>query len=511
VLEVASVAGAVFDAPAVAAGLGITPERVEALCHHLCHTGRWLRHVGNREWPDGALAARYAFRHALYQRTLYDALSPTRRAALHERIGHRLEAGYAGSTVEASSELAKHFQGSRDQRRALVYLDQAATRAYDRRAYRDSVACLEPALRLLRDTPDTPDRARTELRMRRLYGVLLAQTAGYAAETLRDNIERARALAEALGDLPARFDSLGALCLLHANAGDLHAADRIGEQLTQLAERVDLPAVLQATFLNGALALWRGQLKIAQARLSSALASPVAIEEADRPYGVNPVVAARSFEALRRWVVGDPVAARAAQRDALALAERHGRPFTLVQALVFSAKNRVLDEKWADAEQLAARASDLAGEYGFPRWEGDARVARGRALAAMGDAERGLAEIREGMDVLRRSGLRLGNSLLFSFAAGACLTVERLDEGLAAADAGLAHYRGTGERFFEAELWRLRAELIVRCAGSRTAVIPEAEDCFERARALARAQGAHRLEPVARWTSARARRARRAH
>jgi hypothetical protein len=85
VLEVASVAGAVFDAPAVAAGLGSAPERVEAICHQLCRTQRWLQHLGNREWPDGALAVRYSFRHGLYQRTLYDGLSPTRRAALHEQ------------------------------------------------------------------------------------------------------------------------------------------------------------------------------------------------------------------------------------------------------------------------------------------------------------------------------------------------------------------------------------------------------------------------------------------
>jgi hypothetical protein len=506
VLEVASVAGALFEAPAVAAGLASTPERVEAICHHLCHTQRWLRHAGNREWPDGALAARYAFRHALYQRTLYDTLSPTRRSALHERIGHRLEAGYAGRTVEASGELAKHFQGSRDQQRALVYLDQAATRAYDRRAYRDSLACLEPALRLLRDTPDTPDRARTELRMRRLYTVLLSHTAGYAASSLKDNLERTLTLAEALGDVAGRFDALAALLLLHANAGDLVLADRIGSQLSHLADRRDVSATLQSSFLNGALALWRGKLQTAETLLSSALASRVTVDEADRPYGVNPVVAARSFEGLRRWVVGDALTGRAVQQEALALAEQLGRPFTVVQAVIFNAMLRVLDQDWAEAEQLARRATHVADEYGFPRWEGSARATHGRALVEMGDADRGLAEIREGMDLLRKSGLRLGNSLLLSFSAGAFLSVGRLDEGLAAADAGLTHCRDTGERFFEAELWRLRGELIVRCSGSQTASIPEADDCFERARVLARAQGAHRLEPRARWTGAKGKR-----
>jgi hypothetical protein len=507
VLEVASVAGAVFDAPAVAAGLGSAPERVEAICHQLCHTQRWLQHLGNREWPDGALAARYAFRHGLYQRTLYDGVSPTRRAALHEQIGRRLEVGYAGRTVEASSELAKHFQGSRDRQRALVYLDQAATRAYDRRAYRDSVACLEPALRLLGEAPDTPDRARTELRMRRLYTILLSQIAGYAADSLRENLGRTLRLSETLGDIPARFDSLGALCLLHANAGQLDLAEKMGGQLSQLVERPDVSAALQSSFLNGALALWRGNLSAAESLFARALASPVTVEGADRPYGVNPVVASRSFEGLRRWVVGDSRGAGRVQQEALALAERHGRPFTLVQALVFSAILRVLDEEWADAERLAARASDVADEYGFPRWQGTARATRGRALIEVGDTDRGLAEVQDGMEALRRNGLRLGNSILFSLHAGACLRLHRFDEGLAASDAGLAHCRDTGERFFEAELWQLRAELLVGCAGSRTAAIPEAQECVQKARALARAQGAHRLESRASSRNAKGKRA----
>jgi len=500
VLEVASVAGVAFDAPAVAAGLGGALDEVESICHRLCGAQRWLQYLGNREWQDGALAARYAFRHALYQRALYDRLPPSQRVTLHERIGRRLEAAYAGRTAEASSEVANHFEGGRDQRRSLVYLEQAATRAYDRRAYRDVIAFLEPALRLLRDLPDTPDRARDELRLRQLYSVVLSQTAGYAAEVLRENLRRTQGLSEQLADSAALFDALSALCLLHANSGDLIRAEKIGGQLSQLSESLDASAAVQSDFMRGAVALWSGNLSAAEPLLARALASPVSLEEADRPYGVNPIVAARSFEGLRRYVVGDPVGARTAQQDALALAERHGCPFTVAQATTFSAFVLLLDEDWAGAGRLAARAVDLSDEYGFPRWRGTALVIRGRALVEEDDGARGLAEIREGLDVLRQTGLRLGDSLLLSFLAGACLRLDRLDEGVAAAEAGLAHCRDTAERLFEAGIWRLRGELILRRARTRgqarKAVIPEAEECFENARVVARAQGAHMLEQL---------------
>jgi hypothetical protein len=479
VLDVASVAGVAFDAPAVTAALDRAIDEVESLCDELCRPRRWLRRRRSVEWPDGTLAARYAFGHSLYQRVLYDGLSPTRRAVLHQRIGERLEAGYGARTNEVAGELALHFQRSRDRRRAVQYLEQAAVRAYDRRAYRDAVACLEPALRLLGELPETPDRARDELRLRKLNTVVLSQTAGYAADALLENLTRARGLSERLADPAGLFDVLCALFLLHGHGADAARAERIGQELSPLSERLDASAVLEASFLRGGLALWSGDLDAAESFLAKAVSSPVALEEADRPYGVNPVVAARSFEGLRRWVRADPDGAWAMQGEATALAERLGRPFTVAHAATFTAFLSVLDGRWAEAARAATRAIDLSEEYGFPLWHGTALVSRGRALVEEAEGERGLAEIREGLDLLRQARLQLAASLWISFHAAACLRLCRIDEGLAAVDTGLTHCRETGARFFEAELWRLKGEMILQGALSRSdprpAAIREAE------------------------------------
>ena len=497
VLEVASVAGVAFDAPAVAAGLDRAVDAVEATCHRLCDERRWLRRVGARQWPDGVPAERYAFHHWLYQRTLYDRLAPSRRATLHERIGLRLETGFAGRTAEASGELARHFQGGRDQPRALMYLEQAAVRAYSRRAYQDVIACIEPALGLIDNLPDTPERDHSELGLRRQYAVVQSQTAGFAARGLLENLIRTQTLCERLSDSPALFDVLSALCLLHANRGDFALADEIGGRLSRLSEALDPSAALQADFMRGSIAVWTGQLGVARSLLASAMASPVGLEEAERPYAVNPVVAVRSAEALRLWIAGDSAGARAVQREGLTLAERHGRPFTLAHAATLSAMILLLEEDWAGASTLAARASDLSEEYGFARWWGTARMVRGRVLVEEGNDAQGLGEMREGLAALRHAGLRLGESLLISFLAGACLRLDRPDEGLVAVDEGLGYCQETGGRFFEAELWRLRGELILQRGRATGALRPgksDPEQCFEKARAVARAQGAHMLE-----------------
>jgi hypothetical protein len=503
-LEVASVIGVAFDTPVVGAALDITADEIEALCTHLCDSHAWLRRATSLGRPDGALSGRYAFMHALYRSTIYDGVPASRRAALHQRIGEWLETAHAGRTAEVSRELATHFEQGGDRRRAVAYLGQVARRGHERSAYRDVIACIERALDLLRRLPEATDRHREELVLRQLYSVALSHTVGYSAESLRENLTRARDLCERLADSAALFDVLHGLAFFHANRGDCAEAERIGQRLTAMSERLGTFATLQACYVRGAAALWTGHLGDAEPLLASVLSSPVAPNEADRPYVVNPIIGARSFDGLRRWLVGDPDGAHAVQGEGLALAAGLGRPFTLAQATTFRTLLLLLDEQWGEALRLSTRAVDLSEEYGFPRWLGTAHVCRGRALVEEGHGDRGLAEMREGFRRLRDVGMSLGDSLHFSFLAGACLRLRRVDEALAAAEAGLAHCRDTTERVFEAELWRLKGECVLRQVAEQTPnrpiVIQEAEACLARARAVARAQGALMLDRRAsRW------------
>src|SRR5262249_46460444 len=73
-LAVASVAGAEFSAAVAVAG-GIDPQEGEERCAALARSGQFLRATGVAEWPDGTVAGRYAFIHALYQEVLYARVS----------------------------------------------------------------------------------------------------------------------------------------------------------------------------------------------------------------------------------------------------------------------------------------------------------------------------------------------------------------------------------------------------------------------------------------------------
>ena len=94
-LEVASVAGAVFLASICAAAAHQEPEPFEALCETLARRQHLVRAAGSQQVPDGSLAPRYAFVHALYREVCYWRQAPGRRATLHRRLGEQMEVVFA--------------------------------------------------------------------------------------------------------------------------------------------------------------------------------------------------------------------------------------------------------------------------------------------------------------------------------------------------------------------------------------------------------------------------------
>jgi predicted ATPase len=179
-LEAASVAGAEFSAAAVAAGTEQSTEEVETSSDSLVRREQFLRARGMTEWPDGTVAARYGFAHALYQEVLYEQLSASRRMRLHRQIGARTEQGYGERASEIATELAGHFEQGRDHPRAVRYHQRAGQNALLRNAHQEAIAHLSKGLELLTTLPDTPERAQQELTLQIALGMPLMATKGFA-------------------------------------------------------------------------------------------------------------------------------------------------------------------------------------------------------------------------------------------------------------------------------------------------------------------------------------------
>jgi predicted ATPase len=105
--------------------------------------------------------------------------------------------------------------------------------------------------------------------------------------------------------------------------------------------------------------------------------------------------------------------------------------------------------------------------------------------------EEGIARIRKGLTDLRATGAGLWQPCFLALLAEACGKANRVEEGLAVLDEALAAVHERGERFYEAELHRLKGELLLQRDGAEE---PEVEASFQMSTAVARAQQARSLE-----------------
>ncbi|HYD49281.1 MAG TPA: AAA family ATPase [Terriglobales bacterium] len=161
-LEAASAAGEEFTAYELAAALERDEDHVESACIDLAQRGHFIRHVGERPWPDGSKVETFALSHALYAQVLAERIAPLRRRVLHGRIGDRLEAAYGPQAIEIAVRLASLFEAAGNVAKQASYFELAAVRAYQRFAYREMGECIGQAIEAIQSLPPSLERTRRE-------------------------------------------------------------------------------------------------------------------------------------------------------------------------------------------------------------------------------------------------------------------------------------------------------------------------------------------------------------
>jgi predicted ATPase len=515
VLEAGSVAGVEFSAAAVAAALEEEVFQIEERCQDLARRGQFVRRSGVSEWPDGTVVGRYSFIHALYQNVLYQRLGVARRLRLHQRIGEREEAAYGGRAGEIAAELAMHFERGRDYRRAVQYLEQAGKNAIQRSAHREAISHLSKGLELLKVLPDTPERAQQELTLQIALGTQLMATKGYGAPEVGKAYARARELCQHMGETPQLFPVLRGLWAFYSVRTELQTARELGEQLLRMAQSVQDPAfLLEAHLALGTTLFHLGEFASARAHLEQGIALYDLQQHCSHAflYGQDPGVLCLSYAVWALWYLGCPDQALKRSHKALALAQELSHPFSLAFALHFAAVVCQLRREEQAARERAEAMTALSGEQGFALFLALGTIWRGRAMAEQGQREEGIAQMRQGLAAFGATGVELGQIYYFALLAEAYREVGQTEEGLTALAEALAVAQKTGERFYEAELYRLKGELTlaqsrVQGLGSRVQakqkakgknqkakIESEAEACFRQAIDIARRQSAKSLE-----------------
>ena len=491
-LEAASVAGLEFSMPALAAGLEEDPHIVEARCNELARERQYIQECGVHDLPNGEVVTRFGWVHALYQNVLYDRLPAARRVKLHRLIAERGEEVYGQRAVEISAELAMHFERGRDYKRAAYYLKTGANNAIRRFAYQEAVDLARRGIELISHLPETREIVNEALCLHLTLGVPLIAIEGYASPNVGKVYTKARELYDQLGDSPDVSEVLWGLWTFHTLSADLETAREIAEEFLRLSERLPYPGLA----MRGHWALeitntHLGNFELAVDHFEKALAlyDPAQHRDDSFLYALNPGVAMPCFAAWSLWFLGRTDEAVLRMDEAVARAVELSEPHGLAHAQLFASVLHQIRRDCGLAQHYAEAVSEISTAHGLVLYGAMADVMKGWTLSEQGHVQEGIDRMRDGLTALEVTATALVRPHFLSLLAEGLSKLDRLDEAWALLEEATTMVTNNGERYYEAELYRLKGELLLK-KDKRG----EAEQCFKRSLEIAQSQKAESLE-----------------
>jgi adenylate cyclase len=198
---------------------------------------------------------------------------------------------------------------------------------------------------------------------------------------------------------------------------------------------------------------------------------------------------ALAYDACCLWCLGYPEQALERSEEALALARELDHPFTLADVLTYG--GCVFNEMRRDAHALKDNAEKLRrlSDEKVPSWSCQGTAFHGEAAVMLGQVAEGIAEMREGMAAMESIGTQCYMSGTLRSLAEAQAKAGQPGDALATLSEALTLVEETGERYSEAELHRVRGDLL-HMQGNDAG----AEDSYRKAIEVARGQQAKSWE-----------------
>jgi len=197
----------------------------------------------------------------------------------------------------------------------------------------------------------------------------------------------------------------------------------------------------------------------------------------------------RSYLAHVLWHLGSLDQATAQNDRALAKARDAGDPFGMAIALNYAAMLHVFQRESKPALALAEESVALCREHHFVYYQSMGGILAGWARAAAGDAERGVAQIREGLDSLKATGAELRLPFYHGLMAEACAMTGRSGDAMAHISNAFAFQSKNGELWILADLHRIHGDLLLRGGD-----VELARASYRKAMEAARQTGARSIE-----------------
>ncbi len=445
----------------------------------------------------------YAFKHALVRDAAHESLLKSRRQQLHASIGRALEEHFPETQDMEPELLARHYTEAGLLEQAVEYWRRAGEQALARSAMAEAVTHLTEGLSVLQDLAQGQDRQRHELRLQLALGQASIAGKGFAAPETGRAYARAHELCLNLGNVPELFPILYGQSVFYFQRGALREAHEIASDLLRAGrEQANGAAQMIGHRMIGSVMCQYGRFTESCDAFEAALAlyDPVRDRNSGIVYAIDSRVMCLCWLSQLNLILGDPKQASDYGSRVPALVRELKHPGTAAVAFAWGCIFNQLLRDPQRAEAQAQAAIELGVEQGFPLYRAIGSIIHGWAQAEIGRVPEGLAEMKQGLVDYRATGADMWSPYFLGLLANANRQADRAQEGLILVEEALTQIRHTGGRWIEAELHRVRGELLLAVGEPDR---QEAELCFQQALALARGQNARLWELQAATSLAR--------
>jgi predicted ATPase len=435
----------------------------------------------------------YLFKHALVQDAAYSTLLRARRQELHARVAVALERHFTDLVERQPEVLAHHLTAAGDNKRAVDQWLKAGKHAAARSGHLEAISHFGRGLAVLTSLPEALTRERHEIEFQLAIGMSSLAAKGFGSSEAALAYARARELCEKRSDPQHLFAALWGLWLSNQSRSASEAARSISDKLLELTRTEDdWGRRLQAHHTAWTTRFFHGEPASCRDHCQKGLRlyNPVMHRSHAALYGGHdPGVCAGNTLGFVQWLLGYPDMAVESSANASALAERLAHPFSWSTAHLWAAAlHQFRREPEASLRRVIA-AEVLLTEHRLAAVF-NLRVLRGGALLAQGGITEAVACLRDGLVEQMTAGQnQLMRQYGFALLAEALSHAGDFDGALSAAAEGLAVAERSGERWWEAELHRLKGVLVFSSGASA-----ESEACFVRSIRIAQRQEAKSLE-----------------
>jgi predicted ATPase len=380
---------------------------------------------------------------------------------------------------------------------------KAGRRSVARSAMAEAAAQFQKGLDQLALLPNSPERQQQELESSSALGAVFVAVKGHSAPQTGDAYARARELWERLGS-PSEFLRVPhGQSLHHVHRGELDLAQRVDEDLLRLsAQRNDSAGLVLGHYSSGRTLFYAGRFASSRSHMEKALTlyDPISHRSLVYQIGLCPQAISQGYLGNALFCLGFPDQGLAWSRRAVGQARGLAHPPSVASSLAVDALLLAAAEDPAlkeSSDQLVA----VTTEQGFVFWRAAGTIYRGWVKVKNGDVVEGMSLLRSGLSSYRTTGAELLLPNYIVFLARACAIASQVEEALALLDDALQMVERTRARWFAAELYRHKGQLLLRQGH-----VEAAEELYRKALSIAQEQEAKLWELRAAVSLARLRR-----